>query len=80
MGGVSCMMNRIMDRLARIAWRVRGGLAQGFAYHGPAPRLLGLSPQEVAMTEAHGLGSQVHWRAPRAGGLALAEPPAGRLG
>ena len=66
------MTKRDMDRLARIAWLARGGLALLFIYHGLVPKLLWLSPQELAMIEAHGLGNQAHWLAPLAGGLELA--------
>lgn len=42
-------------RLAQIAWLARLALALVFIWHGLAPKLLWLSPDEVAMIEAHGL-------------------------
>ena len=42
-------------RLAQIAWLARLALALGFIWHGLAPKILWLSPDEVAMIAAHGL-------------------------
>ena len=42
-------------RLAYIAWLARLALAAVFIWHGLAPKILWLSPDEVAMIEAHGL-------------------------
>lgn len=42
-------------RLAQIAWLARLALALVFIWHGLAPKILWLSPDEVAMIEAHGL-------------------------
>ncbi|MGG2396989.1 DoxX-like family protein [Pseudomonas sp. SH1-B] len=43
------------SRLAPIAWFARLALAQVFIWHGLAPKILWLSPDEVAMIGAHGL-------------------------
>ncbi|MES2820093.1 MAG: DoxX-like family protein [Pseudomonadota bacterium] len=61
-----------MNRLTSIAWQARLGLALVFAYHGMVPKILWLSPQEVAMIQAHGWGAQAFWLAPLAGGLEIA--------
>lgn len=50
--GASCMTER---RLARIAWVARLSLALVFIWHGLVPKILWLSPDEVAMITAHGL-------------------------
>lgn len=42
-------------RLARIAWLARLALALVFIWHGLVPKILWLSPDEVAMIAAHGL-------------------------
>lgn len=42
-------------RLAQIAWLARLALALVFIWHGLAPKILWLSPDEVAMIAAHGL-------------------------
>ncbi|WP_296272282.1 DoxX-like family protein [Pseudomonas sp. UBA6323] len=42
-------------RLAHIAWLARLALAAVFIWHGLAPKILWLSPDEVAMIAAHGL-------------------------
>ena len=42
-------------RLALIAWLARLALALVFIWHGLAPKILWLSPDEVAMIAAHGL-------------------------
>ena len=42
-------------RLAQIAWLARLALAAVFVWHGLAPKILWLSPDEVAMIGAHGL-------------------------
>lgn len=42
-------------RLLRIAWLVRLTLATVFIWHGLVPKILWLSPDEVAMIAAHGL-------------------------
>lgn len=42
-------------RLAQIAWLARLALALVFIWHGLAPKILWLSPDEVAMIGAHGL-------------------------
>lgn len=42
-------------RLAQIAWLARLALALVFLWHGLAPKILWLSPDEVAMIAAHGL-------------------------
>lgn len=42
-------------RLAQIAWLARLALALVFIWHGLAPKVLWLSPDEVAMIAAHGL-------------------------
>lgn len=60
-------------RLARIAWLARLALAAVFIWHGLVPKILWLSPDEVAMIGAHGLPTQGLF-APelvaRAGGIA----------
>ncbi len=43
------------QRLAQIAWLARLALALVFIWHGLAPKILWLSPDEVAMIAAHGL-------------------------
>lgn len=43
------------QRLAHIAWLARLALALVFIWHGLAPKILWLSPDEVAMIGAHGL-------------------------
>lgn len=45
-------------RLAQIAWLARLALALVFIWHGLAPKILWLSPDEVAMIAAHGLPDQ----------------------
>ncbi|MET1076460.1 MAG: DoxX-like family protein [Pseudomonas sp.] len=73
-----------LSQLALIARVARLGLAAVFIYHGLVPKIIWLSPQEVAMIAAHGLGDQASWLAPLAGvlevllGLALLLP--GRRG
>lgn len=42
-------------RLLRIAWLARLALAAVFIWHGLVPKILWLSPDEVAMIAAHGL-------------------------
>lgn len=42
-------------RLLRIAWLARLALAAVFIWHGLVPKMLWLSPDEVAMIAAHGL-------------------------
>lgn len=42
-------------RLAQIAWLARLALALVFIWHGLVPKILWLSPDEVAMIAAHGL-------------------------
>ena len=42
-------------RLLRIAWLARLALAAVFIWHGLVPKLLWLSPDEMAMIAAHGL-------------------------
>lgn len=42
-------------RLAQIAWLARLALALVFIWHGLAPKILWLSPDEVAMIAVHGL-------------------------
>jgi uncharacterized membrane protein YphA (DoxX/SURF4 family) len=42
-------------RLLRIAWLVRLTLATVFIWHGLVPKILWLSPDEVAMIAVHGL-------------------------
>ncbi|QMV65856.1 DoxX-like family protein [Pseudomonas berkeleyensis] len=42
-------------RLAQIAWLARLALALVFIWHGLAPKILWLSPDEVAMIGAHSL-------------------------
>lgn len=42
-------------RLLRIAWLARLALAVVFIWHGLVPKILWLSPDEVAMIAAHGL-------------------------
>lgn len=42
-------------RLLRIAWLARMALATVFIWHGLVPKILWLSPDEVAMIAAHGL-------------------------
>lgn len=42
-------------RLAQIAWLARLALAVVFIWHGLAPKILWLSPDEVAMIAVHGL-------------------------
>jgi len=42
-------------RLAQIAWLARLALALVFIWHGLAPKILWLSPDEVAMIAAHDL-------------------------
>lgn len=42
-------------RLAQIAWLARLALALVFIWHGLAPKILWLSPDEVSMIGAHGL-------------------------
>jgi len=42
-------------RLAQVAWLARLALALVFIWHGLAPKILWLSPDEVAMIAAHGL-------------------------
>ena len=51
------------QRLVRIAWLARLALAVVFIWHGLVPKILWLSPDEVAMIEAHGLSDQP-WFAP----------------
>ncbi|MBU1330417.1 MAG: DoxX-like family protein [Gammaproteobacteria bacterium] len=43
------------DQLAQIAWIARLALALVFIWHGLVPKILWLSPDEVAMISAHGL-------------------------
>jgi uncharacterized membrane protein YphA (DoxX/SURF4 family) len=50
--GAFCMTER---RLMQIAWLARLALAAVFIWHGLAPKLVWLSPDEVAMIQAHGL-------------------------
>lgn len=50
-------------RLVRIAWLARLALAAVFIWHGLVPKILWLSPDEVAMIGAHGLPDQP-WFAP----------------
>ena len=42
-------------RLAQVAWLARLALALVFIWHGLAPKILWLSPDEVAMIGAHHL-------------------------
>ena len=42
-------------RLVQIAWLARLALAAVFIWHGLVPKILWLSPDEVAMIAAHGL-------------------------
>lgn len=42
-------------RLLRVAWLARLALAAVFIWHGLVPKILWLSPDEVAMIAAHGL-------------------------
>ncbi|MGP0170923.1 DoxX-like family protein [Pseudomonas sp. NCHU5208] len=51
------------QRLVRIAWLARLALAAVFLWHGLVPKILWLSPDEVAMIGAHGLPDQP-WFAP----------------
>ena len=43
------------DQLAQIAWIARLALALVFIWHGLVPKILWLSPDEVAMISVHGL-------------------------
>lgn len=43
------------NQLAQIAWVARLALALVFIWHGLVPKILWLSPDEVAMISAHGL-------------------------
>ncbi|WAJ35598.1 DoxX-like family protein [Pseudomonas sp. GOM7] len=51
------------QRLVRIAWLARLALAAVFLWHGLVPKILWLSPDEVAMIGAHGLPDHP-WFAP----------------
>ncbi|MBU6953814.1 DoxX-like family protein [Hahella sp. HN01] len=46
----------MMDVLQRIHWVARLSVAGVFLYHGLVPKILWLSPTELAMIEAQGLG------------------------
>lgn len=50
--GVFCMIDRRLAQIARVA---RLSLALVFIWHGLVPKILWLSPDEVAMIAAHGL-------------------------
>jgi len=45
-------------RARRIAWLARWALALMFFWHGLVPKILWLSPDEVAMIQAHGMALQ----------------------
>lgn len=52
MRGAFCMTDQ---RLPQIAWLARITLALVFIWHGLVPKMLWLSPEELAMIQAHGL-------------------------
>jgi hypothetical protein len=62
-----------MNRVAQVHWLARGSLAFVFAYHGLVPKLIAISPGELALLQAHGLeGSPWISRAAGVAELALA--------
>lgn len=65
MHGAFCMTDQ---RLPQIAWLARITLALVFIWHGLVPTILWLSPDELAMIQAHGLPAP-EWLA-RIAGLA----------
>lgn len=64
MPGVFCM---IEARLQQIAWIARIALALVFIWHGLVPKILWLSPDELAMIQAHDFPLPAHWVARLAG-------------
>lgn len=53
-------------RLQQVAWVARMALALVFVWHGLVPKILGLSPDELMMIQAHGLPAP-EWVARMAG-------------